>query len=925
MASRASIGVLGATLPDPFRDQEIDNPVLKKRKLSHETSDWSKQTISIRAHAESLSDEPYVLEPIALVPRCRLPFSWLENSLTSSAIQSGSLFVADIPVLEDDSRTELAVLAVRLVSDGGLYVVERVKRGIYALSKLARGVEEGDVVVAMKGWSYSWMGQAPRRTSAVKGGNEWWVMAQIEDPVIDPHFAAKRAKFDVSVVFGVTEVVSKGMRVQDISPMDSAESRAQSLAPHASLERGSSSDANTLAALEESQDRSGLMSTGVESTRAESLQSPQELLDNLREQYLQALYISNTSVAYFAKGPLARCRAAFQSPDPASAQPVALIEFYREAILTAKKMDHKYRETLPSALKDAVLAISDDESTKKTKRKSRKKKLGKNGLYSEEDQFIRKWWKGRTLADPGHSTETSRDAELKKHIADLRLRETQLQILLILETMALEAVATDDAKPAEDGDGSDKTKKPKKKPQDLKIMLELHLDRLCIWHAVSFEDTTASDPSKVYNNDLAGKKVESDAVRDFCTEVIIPFYASRLPDECKSITRKLGVSGSISPYPKKPQPKKAPRAEPGSAVERQPSQRHSRRTLHRVLTDEQTASQGRRPSLSRSNTVPSHPERESMEPLLPNLSASVRGGIQKAKRVENREVDLNAVARQHETKLRKVQMLMDQKKELDAAIHALRKPNRELVAKDIAEDADKRRSARKPNNPVRNPFGQGVQVAATPRGNRKKDAVIGLPPLPRSMSMHSSTQPKRSALFEGDGSPQMVVPSSTTRPSSFSGASSSRGHNSIQESPSRRPTQPLRSFDGSGAGVADSPISSGNLFRVPRRPEPRSEMAPSTPVASRHMGSSRPNVVSESLNSLVMETPPKKGPAVPVIRCDDPADSDTPVKVLATPAKVLGTPVKGSAKLNVPAPPAVPVTPEKSIYAHLGWDDDDLV
>ncbi|KAF7586132.1 hypothetical protein BBP40_009415 [Aspergillus hancockii] len=919
MASRASFGALDPISLNPLREA-ASNALLKKRKTCHISNDWANQTITIRAHAASLSDEPYVLEPIAVVPRCRLPFSWLDSSpALLSEIQPGSLFVADIPALE---QTESVVLAVRLVSDGGLYIVERAKRGIYALSKLARGVEEGDILVAVKAWRPSAVEEAPRRT---EGNGNWWLMAQIEDPVTDIHFAAKRTKFDVSVVFGV---VGGDVPMEDVSPVDLVEGRGQSLAPTLTLERGSSSEGGLSAAPGDSQNLGGGLSNdvfGAETVNVEALQSPHELLDNIREQYLQALYISKTSVAYFAKGPLARCRTAFSSSESGSTRSTELVEFYREAVLTAKKMDLKYRETLPSTIKDVILSISDDESTLK-KRKSRKKKLGKNGLYSEEEQFIRKWWKDRALADQGVSTETSRETELKKHIADLRLRETQLQILLILETMALEAAMTDEGKPTENGDGSDKTKSSKlKKSQDLKVMLELHLDRLCIWHAVSFDDIAVSDPAKVYeNNDSAGKRVESDAVRDFCTEVIIPFYASRLPDKCKSITRKLGVSSSISPFPKKPPLKHMPRTEPGTVIERQPSQKHSRRTLQRVLTDEQTASQGRRQSLSRSNTVPSQAERDSIEPLLPSLSASVRGGIQKAKRVENREVDLDAVARQHETKLKKVQMLMDQKKELDAAINALRKPNRELVAKDIAEDADKRRtrtggSARKPKNPVRNPFGQGVQVAATPKGSRKRDAIIGLPPLPRSMSMHSSTKPKDSPFFGGDGSPQMVTPGSTMRPKSFSDNPNSRGDNAIQETPSRKPIQSLRSFDGSGTkGVAESPLSSGNLFRVPRRPAPRStEMAPSTPVASRHTIAYRQNAVVEPISSLVMETPPKHTLPVPIIQADDPE------MAADTPAKILGTPVKSAARLSVPATTTVPVTPEKSIYAHLGWDDDD--
>jgi hypothetical protein len=59
----------------------------------------------------------------------------------------------------------------------------------------------------------------------------------------------------------------------------------------------------------------------------------------------------------------------------------------------------------------------------------------------------------------------------------------------------------------------------------MNVLLELHLDRMCIWHAVTMEETSAADTAKTSSfsgNHLSGKKVESDAVRDFCTEVIIP-------------------------------------------------------------------------------------------------------------------------------------------------------------------------------------------------------------------------------------------------------------------------------------------------------------------------------------------------------------------------------------------------------------------
>lgn len=575
-------------------------------------------------------------------------------------------------------------------------------------------------------------------------------------------------------------------------------------------------------------------------------------------------------------------------------------------------MDLKYRETLPASIRDVVITLSEDESAPRKKPKRRKKTLGKNGLHPEEDGFIRKWWKDRSLAENGVLIETSRETESKKHIGDLRLRETQLQILLILETIALESDAAEEAKKENNSEQTDEAPKPKsKKSQDLNVLLELHLDRLCIWHAVSAEETTVPDSVKASDSHLSGKKVESDAVRDFCTEVIIPFYASRLPDKCKLITRKFGVSGTSSPRAKQPQ--KAPGPRPGSNTKRE--QPRSRRTLHRVLTDEQTAFKTR-PSLTRSNTTPANPEsrRESLEPLLPMVNTNVRGGIQKAKRVGNREVDLNAAAREHETKLKKVQMLVDQKKELDAAIHALRKPNRELVARDIAEDAEQRvssGSARKQKHPSRNPLGHGVQVMATPKGPRKKDMVVGMPPLPTGF-VRTSTGQSDSSPFNGS----TVVPSSTARPKSLPAPSTSRIPGSetnqsdtgaIQETPCRRPSQLFPSTTDQSPGLQ------GKLdaFRIPSRPVPRStDMAPSTPVSSRRVNFTPLQPIGQSKSTMVMETPPKQNPrpSTHVPPPDSPAAVSTPANPKTQP---------GSCSFKVP------VTPEKSIYAQLGWDDDD--
>ncbi|KAJ5378943.1 hypothetical protein N7509_012062 [Penicillium cosmopolitanum] len=974
----------------------------KKRKFVSEgagnaAGQLATTSIVIRAHAASLSDNPLVLDPIVALPRSRFPLSWIDDASSSrrSDLQpGGGLFVADIPALENDLRprprvgVEQTVLVVRLVDEGAIYVVERVKRGIYSLARLARWVHEGDIVVAAKGWQgnediemdVDMETDGESEDCSLPDPLNWWQAAQIEEPHSDLGLGDDFAGLRVDMVFGQPEV-----DVFQAEPSFVDDIASRSLSRGQSLVQPSQSAAHDdvfYTPLESQLNAEAMdVDRAVDHTEGDAKQTPAELLEGMRDHYLQALYISKTSLAYFAKGPLTRCRTAFQtSAIEGSHSPADLVEFYREAILAAKKMDLKFRESVPAAMRDAVLALSDNEGTgaSKKRKSKKKKKIGKNGLYPEEDSFIHKWWKDRSMAE--FSThEGARETETKKQVSDLRLRETQLQILLILEVLSLESTPTEAKNKPKDGDmevaseekaASKKTKA--KKAQDLNVLLELHLDRLCIWHAVSMEDSTGVESAKTSSfseNHMSGKKVESDAVRDFCTEVIIPFYASRLPDKCKLITRKFGVSGGISPVAKKAQSSNKSRVEAGAEVKRQQPAPKSRRSLQRVLTDEKAAaSRNGAPSLHRSKTAPSKQEsnRDSMEPLLPHhLSGSVRGGIQQAKRRDNREVDLDAAARQHETKLRKVQMLVDQKKELDAAIHALRKPNRELVAKDIAEDAVKRvptgGSARKSKNPVRNPFGEGVQVMATPRGNRKRDAVVGMPPLPRSLApsrSYAGEMPDQSL----EESPVMI-PSSSQRATSFSGPDAnlfssrrttttsgikrpapSAELGSIQETPTRPSSKLL--FDGDKNATSTDPddllskSSRGKgLFLVPNLPAPRSTagdltaepMAPSTPISSRHQGEnpsfvpgSSPLMADSIQNNHpsggIMETPPRKQ-GTPLI-----SSRSVPFQI---PIQTLST-----KRTRAPSPPpsrgasTVPVTPEKSqsksIYEQLGWDDDDM-
>lgn len=254
-----------------------------------------------QAHAASLSDEPLVLDRIATLPRTRLPLSWLEDaSWSHSDAQPGGLFVADIPALENElcACAEPIVLAVRLVADGSLYVVERVKRGIYSLTRLARWVHEGDVVVAVKGWQGSSRAMEMdievefEKSLPIPDALNWWQAAQIEEPLSDLGFGDDFAGLQVDVMF------EDIMESETVAPsfIDVLEFRGDSLAP---ISKNTSIDREASFAPSEPQ--------GVGLTEAMDIgftdhngidvkQSPMELLDGMRDHYLQALYISKVSI-----------------------------------------------------------------------------------------------------------------------------------------------------------------------------------------------------------------------------------------------------------------------------------------------------------------------------------------------------------------------------------------------------------------------------------------------------------------------------------------------------------------------------------------------------------------------------------------------------------------------------------------------------
>ena len=203
-------------------------------------------------------------------------------------------------------------------------------------------------------------------------------------------------------------------------------------------------------------------------------------------------------------------------------------------------MDIKYRETIPSMVKDLPFGpLSEDESASITNtlvkkiRKSKKTKVEKNGLYPGEEASITRWWLSRDAPAIACDSADARANATRLALLEQRARETQLQTILALEVLALEAATR--GSPVEQstmgtlsesvGESQQKKKKTKK-PQDLVMLLDLLVDRLTIWQSMNMDEDKSSKrgntPSSQHPVKSVDKASNSDHLQQFCVDVVLP-------------------------------------------------------------------------------------------------------------------------------------------------------------------------------------------------------------------------------------------------------------------------------------------------------------------------------------------------------------------------------------------------------------------
>ncbi|KAL2288066.1 hypothetical protein FJTKL_04218 [Diaporthe vaccinii] len=912
-------------LPSNSHKRKRDSPAFPLEELL-------KPAIAIKPQFSlgSESARPPVLKPLMLLSREHLSLSALDLSAPNGEfpIGPGRFFESHIRVLDLEGRLRQApsVLIARSDSTRNVYAIERHQTGLYVVCKLGAWV----AIEKLSHLAEACYEQRCRPAQAAHAN-------VAEAPSITPqlHHESKKKRLAIEQIQSMVRKRPRTVSTTPCESQDQSQPHIQAVAPAVAhfLEDPFQAQPPGVGVSEPPPKSS---QAGVVDSNADMQTSAEDIFQNIRSQYLEALYHSKGSLAYFAKGPLSRARAAFHLDCDANLEMNDLVEFLKSLTMSTVQVDKKFRETLPELVKDIRLLAEScaEDEPKKKHRKSKKMKIGKDGLYPGEIDHVKRWWRThRSLIRDGDEA-TINPQEVKYHITCLRTRETQLQMILILEILALEAV-----RPAEDardsqlpglpiGDTPKKTVEtaPKKRHKhNHSTLVDIHADRLCIWQSTTLDememiavDSQVKDGSETQKSGRAN----SDSLKDFCVDILLPFFAGRLPELCESLNHKLGGPVVVSP----PKPKKravtaaakAP-AIPGSVAKR-PISTNSTKSLDKIFSHDQLRRKAsRRPTdvlaRMRSATPATIPglKREASEPAsLSTIPSGDRPLKERSRNVLSRSVSNLTADESKAQKKAKVEA------DLKDAILALKKPNRQLAGKAIVEEAEKRIGSsssprpRKPKNPTRfnaKPQTQ-IQVKATPANYRFKDAVstsdqrsygsfhipaprMELPAIPSS-SVIPSTAP-RNGLRDGLEAFHIASTPIANKLQANTVADSAAPLKPTLNDPFTQPSSPLMARRGAPNTQTHLEIPSIDIF-------PSSPTLPrlfATPIKQKYSA----NIAL--VNELVTSTPP------------GPRQTAT---LFVTPAK----------KAPTSAPPAAEQPNEPSnkpaltIYQQLGWDDYDV-
>ncbi|KAK6865901.1 hypothetical protein PG995_002429 [Apiospora arundinis] len=901
----------------------------KRRQDASAMEDMLRPSIVVRPHPQKLSVKPRSLQPLMLLPREHLPLSSLDLASPQGDFAYARFFESTIKILDLEGRmgARPVVLIARLEGDKSVYALERQDNGLYSLCKLGSWVD----LEQLSGYA------TVTNSKMVRSRPQ--IAAQDSDsgPLVTPqvHKETKKRRLAIEAI---QSMVKKPAR-----PASAAENYIAP-SPMGQLVESQTANPTTLLAPEAEVAAPVMSQTNPELPTEQT--TADDIFNNIRNQYIETLYHSMGSLAYFAKGPLSRARAAFHLDCDSTLDMSDLIDFLKSLVLSTQQIDTKYKSSVPDiiALAKTDLADSGDEQVAKTKkRKPKKIKLGKNVLYPDEDAHVRQWWSLRKPQRRDDEDSSKSEAEgTRLQILYLRTRETQLQIILILEILALESSRSNENEigsqlptlPGNESilDSSKQASVKKRNKHNFPVLLVVQADRLSIWQSTTLDGIELPDGSQAVDADGThhSQGSSSDPLRDFCIDIIVPFYSARLPQQCDEVSRKLG--GPVMPSPAKPRSKKAeptakPKSKPGSSAKR-PSASKSGHSLERVLskeTERNRRSMSRGPggmiALMRSASTPTYPvlKREASEST--SLSNVPRPDSKGSSHAKDKHPAIEQTSNKRAPPEEKSRKEAQVQAELQEAISSLRKPNREVAVGKALEEAEERRATttlaqlRKSRKPTQFTRFQDV-VQATPVGHRFRDA-LGRAPQGRpstsnralvnsvekmhispSASLISSSAPRkrdRDAAFSAPESP--ALPRAGKPPAQETVATPAR--------PSTLKYDTIRvSAPDEGAVLASSPV-------VSRRTQYLE--VPGSQLKHRDSGVMLPS----SPGGINFAETPVKRPRLGRMASIENYVTVTPVKKRAV--DCIGvTPVKNDTKSQDDGA-------KTSVYQQLGWDDyDDL-
>ena len=406
------------------------------------------------------------------------------------------------------------LLIAQLKGGKRIYAIERVQLKVYALCRLDNRVTVERLEALRPPRRCA---EIPRLQPAVSQDDPWWKMAAV----------VQRGQITSFQDDGTRDGLAKELRLV-------VKRESEGYATTDAVDKA----CETQHALNTAPTRDIITTVSDPAVEPAGQLSTEAMLAMIRTHYLDALYISKTPLAYFAKGPLSRARAALLTNGSSSSHPSDYIQGLKSNVLSLAMLDKKYRESLPSIVQQMPTSRNSEDNlpmpTQNDERflKSRKrKKVGRDGLFPGEEKNVSKWWMRTGDVRNNGGPEMSRDEERTHLLGEQRVRETKLQMILVLEVLALEAIPTGKSKNQHEGstldhapESDDLKRKRAKKAQDLNVLLDLSIDRLCIWHSMAVEEKGDSGKVKISAQSVktAAHDGSTDALRDFCSEVIIP-------------------------------------------------------------------------------------------------------------------------------------------------------------------------------------------------------------------------------------------------------------------------------------------------------------------------------------------------------------------------------------------------------------------